>query len=218
MLSFLLFVKRNRRTAIVMTESIQSIKADLRRTVREQLAAMSASQREQASAAIVQRLTQLDALAAASTAMFYMPIKSEVDVTDAVRWALQRGRTVCVPQTDPSTREMEPVVVADLDDAAMIFDEHGIRTPRNGWSVPQEQIDVAVVPGRAYTTTGHRLGRGAGYYDRFLKRLRPDAVVIGVGFEQQIVEEIPIDDHDVLMDVVVTDGRVSFGASPRDGR
>lgn len=66
-------------------------------------------------------------------------------------------------------------------------------------------IDVVIVPGTAFTRDGHRLGQGGGWYDRFLRTVRPDCVTIGVGFAPQIVAELPLEPHDVRLHAIVTD-------------
>jgi 5-formyltetrahydrofolate cyclo-ligase len=66
-------------------------------------------------------------------------------------------------------------------------------------------LDVVVVPGLAFTSRGDRLGQGGGHFDRFLTRVRPECLVIGVAFREQLVDELPIDEHDVAVDVVITD-------------
>ena len=69
--------------------------------------------------------------------------------------------------------------------------------------------DVVIVPGLAFTATGDRLGQGGGWYDRFLSEVRPDCVSIGVCFAEQLVDALPIESHDVVMDHVVTDRGVA---------
>jgi len=65
--------------------------------------------------------------------------------------------------------------------------------------------DVVIVPGLAFTAAGDRLGQGGGWYDRFLSDARPDCVAIGDCFNEQIVDALPTEPHDITMDVVVTD-------------
>ena len=70
-------------------------------------------------------------------------------------------------------------------------------------------VDVVIVPGLAFTKDGDRLGQGGGWYDRFLAGVRPDCITIGVAFGPQVVAALPVEPHDVRMDLVVTDdGRV----------
>jgi 5-formyltetrahydrofolate cyclo-ligase len=66
-------------------------------------------------------------------------------------------------------------------------------------------IDLVIVPGTAFTAGGDRLGQGGGWYDRFLRTVRPTCVTIGVAFEPQLLEKLPIEPHDIRLDLVVTD-------------
>lgn len=69
-------------------------------------------------------------------------------------------------------------------------------------------VDVVIVPGVAFTADGHRLGQGGGWYDRFLVRVADRCTTVGVGFAPQLVGELPVEAHDVTLDVVVTDAAV----------
>ena len=100
----------------------------------------------------------------------------------------------------------------------MEIDEHGLRTPRDGQPLPPIAIDLVVVPALAFDTTGNRLGRGGGYYDRFLSRLRRAATTVGLAFDVQIVDELPVDERDVRVEVVVTDRRVNIARSSPTSR
>lgn len=80
-------------------------------------------------------------------------------------------------------------------------------------AVPEDGVDAAwpdviIVPGTAFTTQGERVGQGGGWYDRFLPGRRDDAVLIGVAFAPQIVESLPTEEHDVVLDLVVTEDAV----------
>ncbi len=74
--------------------------------------------------------------------------------------------------------------------------------------VPPDEVDVVICPGLAFDPHGGRLGRGAGYYDALLASLRPDAVKVGLTVERRLVPEVPMDEHDVPMDWIVTERRV----------
>ncbi|WP_208294102.1 5-formyltetrahydrofolate cyclo-ligase [Ilumatobacter fluminis] len=117
---------------------------------------------------------------AARVVMAFDSVPGEPTTDAFVAWCRSLGKTVVVPAADPDA--IEPV------------------DP----SVP----DVVVVPGLGFTADGARLGRGGGWYDRFLARRRADCVAIGVCFAEQLVDELPVEDHDVAVDVVVTDDGV----------
>ena len=88
------------------------------------------------------------------------------------------------------------------------------RAEGRGWAVPEDEIDptwpdVVLVPGLAFTASGERLGQGGGWYDRFLVGIRPDCTTIGVCFSEQLVADLPVEAHDIRLDVVVTDAGVA---------
>ena len=77
-------------------------------------------------------------------------------------------------------------------------------------AVPTDSVDpawpdVVIVPGLAFTSAGDRLGQGGGWYDRFLAGVHPECLTIGVGFVEQIVDALPVEDHDIRLDHVVTE-------------
>jgi 5-formyltetrahydrofolate cyclo-ligase len=81
-------------------------------------------------------------------------------------------------------------------------------------AVPEDNVDpgwpdVVVVPGLAFTADGERLGQGGGWYDRFLPGVRDDCTTIGVCFEPQLVDVLPVEPHDVRLDYVVSDAQTA---------
>ena len=113
---------------------------------------------------------------------------------------------------------MDAVEVQSFDDHIMELDEHGLRSPRDGAPLPTNLIDLVVVPGLAFDAHGHRLGRGGGYYDRFLSRLRKSAKSIGLAYEEQMIDQVPINEDDVSVKIVVTDRRVTNAPRTRSTR
>lgn len=80
-------------------------------------------------------------------------------------------------------------------------------------AMPEDDVaadwpDVIIVPGTAFTADGRRTGQGGGWYDRFLPGRRDDAVTIGIGFAEQLVDDVPTEPHDVVLDIVVTDAGI----------
>lgn len=73
--------------------------------------------------------------------------------------------------------------------------------------IDPQTLDVVVVPGLAFAVDGRRLGRGRGHYDRFLAAVGPTCLSVGVGFSEQLVDDVPVVAHDVRLDAVVTDTR-----------
>lgn len=197
-----------RPTSQPNSDAVALAKKQLRQRVRAALRSMTDAQRRAASAAACERVARLPAFAAAKTIMLYLPLPGEVDCTVLLQRCLQRGQTASVPRVDWKACAMEAVTIATLDDAALVVDERGLRTPRDGEMVSPNRIDVVIVPGIAFDKHGHRLGRAGGFYDRFLARLSPSTLTIGLAFEAQIVEDLPIAGHDVALKMIATEARL----------
>ena len=198
-----------------MTDELDQSKKAIRTTMRHALGAMTPEQRAAASAAACHRLVAIEPFTHATTVMLYMPLANEVDVTAAALKCFRIGQTVCVPKVDWDRKDMHPVEVTSFDDRVLDCDEHGVRCPRDGRLILLDSIDVVVVPALAYDPQGNRLGRGGGYYDRFLAKLRPSVTTIGLVFDQQIVDDVPKNQRDMAVDIVVTDRRVTMAKAAR---
>jgi 5-formyltetrahydrofolate cyclo-ligase len=86
----------------------------------------------------------------------------------------------------------------------------GLRQPTAGGPVvPLHEIDLMLVPGRAFDLSGGRLGRGAGHYDRLLSARRPDCVTVGVTWSGRVVTEVPMEEHDQRVDYLATEDGVT---------
>ena len=81
----------------------------------------------------------------------------------------------------------------------------GIREPVSGVPIPTSMIDLVIVPGLGFDEKGNRLGRGRGFYDRFLAHPQLRAVKCALAFEEQLCPEVPCDPLDVGVDILVTD-------------
>ncbi len=182
-------------------------KASLRRTMRERLAAIEPVEIARRSAQVMERLHLLDELARAQAVCAYLACPHEPDLDPLLGDLMVRGRTVCVPIVDWQSRQMEPGVMTSLRDARCR--RHGVReAPPSAPRMSPEALDLVIVPGLAFDERGNRLGRGGGFYDRFLSRVHPQTPVVGVCFECQVVHSVPTDRHDRPVDCVVTDRRV----------
>jgi len=201
-----------------MNDHTDNEKSELRSQIRATLAAMDPADRQAASARACTRLIGIEAFKHGSVVMLYMPIPTEADTTLIAIRCFQRGKTVCVPKVDWRRRDMNVVEASSFDDRSMEVDEHGIRTPRGGRLVVPSSIDLVVVPGLAFDTQGNRLGRGGGFYDRFLPRLRRAATTVSLAFDDQVVENVPANELDAKIDVLVTDRRVTRTRPSRSRR
>jgi 5-formyltetrahydrofolate cyclo-ligase len=184
------------------------VKAELRKRMRGLRMAMPAGACADRSARIVERLLALDVVAAARAVALFWPIEErhEVDLRAAGARLAERGVRVAYPAIDQETREMLFRFVDQPD--AMIEQGFGFREPSSREpEAPPGALDVIVVPALAVDPRGHRIGYGAGYYDRTLPRFVPPAVAVAVAFDFQLVAEAPSVETDVAAGYVVTDTR-----------
>lgn len=186
-----------------ITDRKNAIRSDM----RTRLATLTADQRAEWSTASCARLIRSVAFARASRVMLYMPMRSEVDVISVALEAFRLGKSVCVPRVDGPRKTMNAVEITSFDDESMDSDSLGVRAPKVGQEIPHEEIDLVIVPGVAFDMHGFRLGRGGGYYDRYLARFSRNTATIGVCFDIQFVEEIPTEPTDIAVHAVVSDRR-----------
>lgn len=179
-------------------------KKELRRTIRENKRHFDREALDEMSFAVISRLTAHPRFAAARTVMLYHSLPDEVDTCRLLAElpltsADFSGKTILLPRVTGET-DMELRVYTGPDDTTR--GAFGIMEPSGALFTDYSQITLAVVPGMAFDSRGHRLGRGKGYYDRFLPLL-PQAYKIGVCFPFQLVDTVPTELTDVVMDEVV---------------
>ena len=179
------------------------IKDEQRRELRQILASMSTQDRQEASKAICAHLSTLPSIETADTILAYLPLEGEVDLTPLLTALIEKSRTVCVPIVTWENKTMHAGLLPTLDRESLIEGKHGLREPRDSLPVSADTIDVMLVPGLGFDRNGSRLGRGGGYYDRYLNNHR-SPIVIGVAFDCQMLESIDREEHDQLMTAVVT--------------
>ena len=174
-------------------------KADLRRQIQQIKRQFTPQQLEELSLLVISSLRPL--LAEAQTIMAYYSLPDEVNTHALIDELVAEGKTVLLPKvTGADTMELRRYTGrADLQEGA-----YHILEPVGEPFTDLSAIDLILVPGLAFDAAGHRLGRGRGYYDRFLhSRDGSYCVKIGVCFDFQKVDEVPVDVHDIAMDKVV---------------
>jgi 5-formyltetrahydrofolate cyclo-ligase len=140
----------------------------------------------------------------AHTIALYAPIRGEVPTRDILVAALGDGKTVCYPLSHVHGRIL--AFRAITSEAELEPGRLGVREPTSSSElIPVEKIDLFVVPGLGFSRDGKRLGRGGGYYDATLKAALERSRRVGLAFNDQVVDDIPVTQDDVLMDLVVAE-------------
>jgi 5-formyltetrahydrofolate cyclo-ligase len=148
----------------------------------------------------------------AQCVMLYLSTPEEVDTATLALRAWQTGKTVAVPRVSWDQRRMLPTEITSLTDG-ITSNARGIREPEAGKPVPLDLIDLVIVPGLGFSQSGFRIGRGMGFYDRFLAQPGFMGLACGLAFEEQLVDNVPVLDHDIPLGMLVTDRQVKRFAS-----
>lgn len=170
--------------------------------------AISGNIKQEQDSAIRQRIIRLPEFTNAKTIFFYASFKSEVDTMEMIKITLSQGKKVILPKVDKENKKLKLYEIKDTSELAKSC--MGILEP----SVSGERltglddIDLVIIPGAAFDVSGSRLGYGAGFYDRLLAGMKNKIPLIAPAYEEQIVENIPSEPHDVKVSKIVTDKRV----------
>ncbi len=193
------------------------MKVELRKSMLMKRTMTPRDVRAEASRAAAARLTALDVWKQARSVALFRTLanKGEIDTAPLDEAARKSGKRVAYPAIDGGGPIGEATMVFRWVDDASLLTAHG-----HGFAEPSpdaeraEVIDLIVVPGLAFDPAGQRVGYGAGLYDRTLPRYR--AKTVGLAFDFQVVMELPINEHDVAVSLIVTDKQV-LEPTPRVG-
>jgi 5-formyltetrahydrofolate cyclo-ligase len=161
------------------------------------------------SALIAENLYSLPAYRQVEKIMFFIDFGSEVSTRSMIEETIKRGKIALAPKALPKTRELIPSQILDWD-GDLAPGAYNIPEPKDNALRPfkPEDIDLLIVPGVAFDIKGNRLGYGGGYYDRFFPMLKPSVLLVALVFDLQIQPEIPVDQWDQPVDMVITEKRI----------
>jgi 5-formyltetrahydrofolate cyclo-ligase len=112
-----------------------------------------------------------------------------------------------LPKVDKDSHELQLYEIRDFSELAPGY--MGIPEPSfQGRQMSINDADIVIIPGAGYDASGNRIGYGGGYYDRLLSGLQKQIPVIAPAYEEQIVDSIPSEPHDIRVQMIVTDRRV----------
>jgi len=184
-------------------------KAQLRRQLQNSLLAIPSEQRSEKSRKACRNLLSISEFQSASTVMIFLSFPHEADTSEAILHAWQLGKVVAVPKISWQQRHMMPVQIHSLE-TGFSTSSSGLRNPIAGLPMPLEEIDLVVTPALGFDRKGNRLGRGGSHYDRFFANAELNAARCGFGFAEQIIETIPVTEHDEPVDFLVTDEEIIY--------
>ena len=193
-----------------MSEDPQTLKAAIRERARKSRIAQP--NKDELSVLICDQFMALPEYQSARTVLWYVDAGSEVRTRHSLGKALAQGKRIVIPWCVVATNELELFHLQDMNE--LVEGAYKILEPQEdlrslpGKTIAPEELDLAMIPGTAFDLRGARMGQGKGYYDRLLARAGGAAPLVGMAFDCQIFDEIPVSSHDVFMDMVITESRV----------
>jgi len=174
-------------------------KNELRQTIRELKKQYTSQQMRVFSESILSHLEENVHFKRAQTVLIYSALPDEVQTSSFLqKWYTEK--LLLLPKVKGEQLTLHPYEGQE----SLQIGTFGILEPRTTIFQDFERLDLAIIPGMAFDMTGNRLGRGRGFYDRLLIKLRPyNTYIIGVAFPFQILKEIPTNQTDIRMDCVL---------------
>lgn len=170
---------------------------------------MSKEELEFKSKSICDYLFNSDDYRNSSVIMAYIDFRNEVQTESLIKKALSDGKKVVIPISVVDTKQLILSELIDYDEE-LESGAYGILEPKEEFvrETDAKLVDLVLIPGVAFDKKGYRIGYGAGYYDRFLERVRPEIPKLALGFDLQMVEHAYPDAHDFPVDSVITESGV----------
>ena len=198
-----------------MSSPAKIAKSALRKRVKSAVSQLSSEERVRQSQAVTRQLLALPQYQQSRRVSVYLSMPDEIQTGDIVADLLRAGKLCYIPRYESGSSHMDMVRLQSAADLAAL--------PVTKWNIQQpaldEQreealqtggLDLILMPGLAFSRAGHRLGRGRGYYDRYLARCRETQqrppVTVALAFSEQLVDEVPVEQTDVPVDLVLCPG------------
>jgi 5-formyltetrahydrofolate cyclo-ligase len=183
------------------------LKNEIRAEVLKRRDSIPLDLKKSKNAAIRKRLFNLEEFIAAKSVLMYVSFRTEVDTLGQLEDILCMGKKLALPLVDSKQKTLtlyEIKDISDLEPGYMDIPEPKVAEDRK---VDLKDIDIIVLPGTGFDIKGNRLGYGGGYYDKLLSSADKKIPTVALAFEEQVVEEIPAEPHDIKMDIIITDER-----------
>ncbi len=183
-------------------------KSRIRQNILKKRDSLDPETRKSKDLRIKETLLSLPEFRNARTIFFFASFRSEVSTFPLMEEALRLAKKVILPLAEKTKKELRLYEVRSLSELITGF--MGIPEPNvpAGRERNINDADLVIMPGAAFDSMGNRLGYGAGYYDKLLAGLKRKSPLVAIAYEEQIVDSIPSEPHDVKVQAIVTDKRV----------
>ena len=183
-------------------------KKALRKEILAKRNIMDAIEKEEKDRKILDKFYESNYYREAKNIFIYISYDSEINTKGIIKKALRDNKKIYVPRTEFKTRLMDAVEITSLNN--LIESEYGILEPSvEEPHIDPNEIDLIVVPGVAFDRNGGRMGYGAGFYDRYFKKINEDnmkkVIKLALAYDFQILEKIPMNEQDVPVNYIITE-------------
>lgn len=182
-------------------------KRQIRKDMKEKLKAIPEDVFKMWSSDIAANLINTDDWKQADTIAITISRGTEVDTKAIIEKGWEEGKVIVVPKCEPKLKDMTFRVLESFDQLEVVY--YGLLEPKENETkaVSSSEINLILVPGLAYNQKGYRIGFGGGYYDRFLSKY--DGRTAALAFQEvQLVEELPIEEYDIPVNMIITNEQV----------
>lgn len=192
-------------------EEIYSKKKELRKNILDMRNNLDINEKREKDNIIRKIFLESSQYKNAGKIFIYISYSSEIDTIEIIKKALKDGKEIFVPRTIFKTKAMDAVKIISLDNLKK--DRYGILEPEESKpSINPDELDLIVVPGVAFDDKGGRIGYGAGYYDRYFKKISKERNKlinkIALAYDFQIIDSVPMDELDVKIDCIITEKHI----------
>ncbi len=200
---------------MMSTEELSQRKTEIRKAAHA--ARKEQADKDDVSKQITDRVASLPEYQSANCVMWYVDVRDEVRTRHALPEALESGKRVVIPYCVDGELELFHLESMDELETGMykILEPRAELREVDSKRVDVKELDLILVPGVAFDARGGRTGHGKGYYDKLLENAKPETPLIALAFQCQIFDEIPMQEHDIFMDKVVTEENVYEGIGRR---
>lgn len=193
------------------TEQLSERKTEIRKAAHA--ARKNQVDKESISEQITNRVIELSEYQSADCVMWYVDVRDEARTRHALPTTLDSGKRIVIPYCVDGELELFHLESMDELETGMykILEPRADLRDVASKKVDVKELDLILVPGVAFDDRGGRTGHGKGYYDKLLENAKPDTPLVSLAFECQMFDAIPMQDHDIFMDKVVTEEKVYEG-------
>ncbi|KAM8889719.1 5-formyltetrahydrofolate cyclo-ligase [Synchiropus picturatus] len=193
--------------------SLRAAKQALRREIKRRVALLSEEEKRRQSLVVSQKLFQHPRYQSCERIAVFLSMEDEVRTEEIIKDVFKLGKSCFIPRYERGSNHMDMLKLHSLEDMRSLpVTSWNIQQPAEDDSSREEALaagglDVILMPGLGFDRSGRRLGRGKGFYDTYLERCmrhpRGKPYTIALAFKEQLCQDVPVDDNDVLIDEIL---------------